>query len=453
MGRNHSWRWLGAQVAVVGFAGATQAAVLCVDPAGGTCETTITAAIAAAAAGDTIEIAAGTYAESVVIPAGLDGLSLIGSGGSKTIIDGVGLGAAGLQIGSSSVTVEALMVRNSEAIGITVDAGATGTTLDKVRVRTTENACIALAAGASSTTITKGKLENCGDDGIDANDGSNDVNGLVVSKTILQRIGAHALSVRGDAPQISGNQISNATRAVSILGDDAVVTKNKARGNEFGISVQGDRLTLERNSVEDSAVRPISVTCEACTAGSVYGNKVIRTSGDSNWGYDLDADAPGLVVEKNRAERVIGRGFYVRNSSVGIILEKNVARFTGGADDNAAFFVNGSDHTLTQNTAVECAGDGFFVDGTNITLASNRAQGNFGDGFDLDNVAAGVTLLDNHADRNTREGFDVSAGATGTTLTDNLSTANRRDFCDDGTGTIDGGGNSFSFPGIVCPAE
>ena len=61
-----------ATIAIAAFlfagAGVAQAATICVDPADASCEATIQAAVTAAAAGDTIEIAAGGYLEYVAIP-------------------------------------------------------------------------------------------------------------------------------------------------------------------------------------------------------------------------------------------------------------------------------------------------------------------------------------------------------------------------------------------------
>jgi pectin methylesterase-like acyl-CoA thioesterase len=60
-----------------------KAATLCVNP-GGTagCKSTINAAVAAASAGDTIRVAAGTYKEDVVITKSLS-LSLHGTTASR----------------------------------------------------------------------------------------------------------------------------------------------------------------------------------------------------------------------------------------------------------------------------------------------------------------------------------------------------------------------------------
>jgi pectin methylesterase-like acyl-CoA thioesterase len=79
---------LPAAVAAV-VAGSASAATLCVDqnPRSG-CYATIGAAVAAAAAGDTIKVAAGRYAEDVHI---VQAVSLVGAGAKWTTIDAKGL--------------------------------------------------------------------------------------------------------------------------------------------------------------------------------------------------------------------------------------------------------------------------------------------------------------------------------------------------------------------------
>ena len=65
------------------------AAIICVNPGGtGGCQSSIGAAVTAANTGDTIQVGAGTYAESVTIN---KSLSLIGMGPKKTIINAGGM--------------------------------------------------------------------------------------------------------------------------------------------------------------------------------------------------------------------------------------------------------------------------------------------------------------------------------------------------------------------------
>ena len=93
----------------------------CVNPAGsGGCYKTISAAVAAASAGSTINVAAGTYREQVTIG---KSLYLIGSGSSKTIIDAAGLSNAiyvdGFDNpGLSGVTITGFKLENANFEGL-----------------------------------------------------------------------------------------------------------------------------------------------------------------------------------------------------------------------------------------------------------------------------------------------------------------------------------------------
>ena len=99
------------------------AKTLCVDQGGKSgCSTTISAAVAAAAAGDQINIDAGDYAESVMIT---KPLSLVGAGASSTIINAKGL-ANGIYVdgldnpGLANVLISGLTVTNANFEGILV---------------------------------------------------------------------------------------------------------------------------------------------------------------------------------------------------------------------------------------------------------------------------------------------------------------------------------------------
>src|SRR5271163_899245 len=86
-----SWKLLVPCFVLLAFGTSQFAAAqpLCVNPsASGGCYSTITAALAAATAGATINVAAGTYAEAVIIS---KSVYLIGAGSTRTVINARGL--------------------------------------------------------------------------------------------------------------------------------------------------------------------------------------------------------------------------------------------------------------------------------------------------------------------------------------------------------------------------
>jgi hypothetical protein len=118
---------IAAGLAILSWCGAlvAGAATLCVNP-GGTpgCKSTITAAVNAASAGDTVLIAPGTYKEDVIIK---QSVSLIGSDG-RTVIDASGLPngifidgmASAPAAGVWHVVVSGITVRDANFEGILV---------------------------------------------------------------------------------------------------------------------------------------------------------------------------------------------------------------------------------------------------------------------------------------------------------------------------------------------
>ena len=106
-----------------GLCTAVSAKTLCVNPGGTTgCSSTIGAAVSAASAGDTINIAAGEYVEAVIVK---KSLALVGAGSDSTVINARGL-PNGIYIdgldnpGLSHVQVTGMTVINANYEGILI---------------------------------------------------------------------------------------------------------------------------------------------------------------------------------------------------------------------------------------------------------------------------------------------------------------------------------------------
>lgn len=108
---------IGLTIAAIlaGCASPGLAATVCVDPDDGACHATIQDGVDAAAAGDTVDIAKGTYFEAVVIPAGKDGITLTG----KAVIDAHEAedpnhpdGSPSIIVNSNDVSVEKITIYN-----------------------------------------------------------------------------------------------------------------------------------------------------------------------------------------------------------------------------------------------------------------------------------------------------------------------------------------------------
>lgn len=144
------------------------AATLCVNPGGtGGCKSTIAAAVSAAASGDTIEIAPGTYKEDVVIT---KPLALLGSRWGTTI-DAKGLAngifvngmAAAPATGITNVVISGITVRHANYEGILV-ANATDVLLTGNLVTdNNENLDIATPSCAGQPAFETNEADDCGE--------------------------------------------------------------------------------------------------------------------------------------------------------------------------------------------------------------------------------------------------------------------------------------------------
>ena len=123
------------------------AAYLCVNPGKTPCYTTISAAVGAAAPGDTINVDQGTYKEQVTI---LHSLSLVGENRNNTTIDATGFvngvyingTASAPNAGVTDVNVTGFTIENAETEGILV-ANASNVTISNNNVTNNDLSLIA----------------------------------------------------------------------------------------------------------------------------------------------------------------------------------------------------------------------------------------------------------------------------------------------------------------------
>jgi nitrous oxidase accessory protein NosD len=120
-----SRRITGLALLLTSGASVSAAATLCVNPGGKSgCNSTISAAVTAAAPGDTIQVAPGTYKEDVVIT---KSIALIATG-SSPVIDATGLAngifvngmASAPNAGVVGVVISGFTIRNAKFEGILV---------------------------------------------------------------------------------------------------------------------------------------------------------------------------------------------------------------------------------------------------------------------------------------------------------------------------------------------
>src|ERR1035437_8219941 len=140
------------------------AATHCVNPGGtGGCSSSIGVAVTAASAGDTIQVAHGTYKEDVTIA---KSLSLIGDREANTIIDATGKNNGITITGATDVVVSGFTVENANTAGIWI----TGSSFVTIPDNSVVNNDKALIPGANAscppligTPFASGEAQDCGE--------------------------------------------------------------------------------------------------------------------------------------------------------------------------------------------------------------------------------------------------------------------------------------------------
>lgn len=281
------------------------AATWCVNPAGsGGCSKTIGAAVTAAAAGDSVEVAAGTYKESVVIG---KSLSLFGSNPSTTIIDATALGT-GIYVDGldnpklSGVMISGFTVQNANFEGIVVTS-ASGVTIMGNTVTGNNKGLMVAAAGNTCPNIAAWETsedDDCGE-------------------------GIHLSGTTG-ATVLNNNVIANAG-GILLTDETGPNTGNLITGNTVTNNALDCGITLASHV-------PASST-GATAAFGVFGNAVIANQASQNGllgegaGVGIFASAPGTKAYSNLvANNVINGngipGVSIHGHTPGQVLDGNM---------------------------------------------------------------------------------------------------------------------------------
>lgn len=449
-----------AAAAAILLTAGTARAQVCVNPAGGGCQTTIQAGVDVATAGQTVTLAPAVYSETVEIPPGKDGLVL--AGGGATIDNGSTDNA--IVVLSNDVTLTGLTIRNSKT-GVTVGDDLlvypTGTVLSGMTFLSTENDSVSLL-GADDTSISGCTCRGSGDSCISAEYGGDAAgsDNVTVTDSRFFMTDSRAVIVDGDGAVLRGNrfELIEDGPGIEISGDNAVVDGNSVYRSQAGFYVMGANPKVTKNKVTTLAGEGYEVICTSnCASGAtVSGNKATNVM-DDRAAYLITGDEAGLVVDKNSSVASSWAAFEINGT--GVIVTGNKASNTGGRRETCAFDVTGDHHELTGNTATGSAFCGFSVTGSNQLLQENVASRSHGDGFYVysDNNPLSVTLKDNTASGSTGESFAVgdeyTQDTSGVTLTGNTSVGGRAAYCEIVASTahaVDGGGNSFA---LAAPPE
>jgi parallel beta-helix repeat protein len=399
---------------------------------------TIAAAVAAAAEGDTISVAKGTYVENLAI--GTNGLKLVGH---SAIIDGSFIAPCMAIVASDVSVIGFTLVNGTEGLV------ATGNGNSVIKCDVISCGGIGLQLEGGSVTIFGNTVVGCDDDGI--NFGQGGAGMTVIEKNTCARNDGNGIDASGSELTVSRNTcemndtngvfVSVELLALTEIDDDpaVVIEKNECHANEdSGMTVfnsTGLLITIEKNDCSRNTDDGMFV--------DAFGAVIAKNTCDDNGDQGMELFVAGCTVLKNSASG---------NQDDGILI---TAELDLGNGDPA------SGNTLTGNTCKDNRGDGIIIQvGSGNVLEGNKCLGNLDDGIDLNfNGSAGNTLDKNNCSDNGHEGIDNSGQDT--VMTDNVCKSNGRGGSSpDIAGTGDGGvgsvdtfdGNEFKTGGDTTPA-
>jgi hypothetical protein len=217
-----------------------------------------------------IQVLAGMYRENVVVPAGKDGLQILGGNAKTVIVDAQpaapnGTGP-GFEVESNAVTITNLTVRHAAA------GGATGEG-DGIR-------CIA--------------------------------NGCRIQGVVLINNGGAGIEINGNDAVVTGCRFTaNEDRGLVLVGDNAQILKNLVQNqDEGGYDLSGNNLLVEGNSadiIEDGLGFFVN--------GSNNRVRKNNASITAEGGFSISGDKS--VIEKNRACPLpVGEGIPAPNAKI-----------------------------------------------------------------------------------------------------------------------------------------
>jgi len=260
-------------VAPLLIATAASAATWCVNPTGtGGCKTTIGAAVAAAAPGDTVVVAAGTYKESITIN---QSVLLTGADAATTIIDATGQGN-GIYVDGidnqnlSGVYISGFTVQNANFEGILV-TNASGVAISGNIIQNNDkgvNFASGMCPNIPSFETNEG--EDCGE-------------------------GVHLSGA--DHSVVANNTIQNNSGGVLLSDDTGATHDNLISGNTVSNNVLDCGITLASHvpAALTKSTTPLGVYANVVDNNIASGNGV---KGDGA-GIGIFASAPGTAAYNN----------------------------------------------------------------------------------------------------------------------------------------------------------
>ncbi|HTX35366.1 MAG TPA: right-handed parallel beta-helix repeat-containing protein [Bryobacteraceae bacterium] len=298
------------------------AATWCVNPAGtGGCMKTIGAAVTAAAAGDSVEVAAGTYNETVTIG---KSLNLFGASPASTIIDATGLGN-GINVDGldnpnlSAVTISGFTVQNANFEGIVV-TNASGVTIMGNTVTGNDKGLAVTAAATTCPNIAVWETSE-GDDCGEGIHLSGVTNSTVLNNMVNANAGGILLSDDTGATTqnlVTNNVVTNNALDCGITLASHVPAASTGASSAFG--VYGNAVTGNQSTQNGLLGEGAGVGVFASAPGTkAYANLVANNTitGNGIPGVSIHGHTPGQMLNGNiiLSNTISGNGADVADSA------------------------------------------------------------------------------------------------------------------------------------------
>ncbi|MGH8007528.1 MAG: right-handed parallel beta-helix repeat-containing protein [Candidatus Binatia bacterium] len=419
---------------------------------------TIQAAVTAAVAGDTIKIESGVYFENVTVPAGKDGLQILGTNADTTIVDARPLAPTGtgpgFTISSNNVTIAKLTVRHAEfdpsftIPGDGVRCVAAGCTLQDLHL--ISNGGNGADIDGNNAVVMDSFISGNASEGLLLVNGDN----AQILKNVAQNQEKGGFILTGSNMRIEGNtaNVIEDNEGFRVTGNNNMILKNSSSitdgegfevdgnsniisGNEVltaeedGINVIGALNTVTGNSVQGAANECYELTgndpviennsAESCGEDGfrISGNNPVVEKNKAAFilgggGFDIEGSNPQVIG--NRAEFMEDDGFQItcNTDCTGLLVQRNTAM--GAADDDEGFDIfvaggTGAGWIVEQNTAMDNVSDGFEITGSGGIIRRNKALRNGNEtehGFDLDGDNNEISF--NQAFSNQGDGFEIN---------------------------------------------
>lgn len=213
-------------------------------------------------------------------------------------------------------------------------------------------------------------------------------NNGTVTKNVLQFHGydSEAIYYSGTGGLVEGNTVTDSADAgIEYSGDMGVVRGNKVtHAADYGIYYRGDDGVVDRNTVVGASEEGIYVSGERPT---VTDNSVTDTFEDAD-AFDINGrGSTGGEVSGNTARDGFEAGFTIRGMT-GATISDNTA-IDCGAEDEAGFDINGTNLTITGNTATGSESVGFRIRGTGNMVSRCVARDSVEGGFLIGSTSIG----------------------------------------------------------------